>query len=90
MATDMGHISGHLHEEGQLTAGYEAVAEAGDARGEEALPARLLVPAVVQAAAAWRGRPREALVGAGGGAGAAQLPLVDLHVTPSTHPWPEK
>lgn len=82
-----GHSLGLDCSAGQrLTARYGAVADAGHAVSEEALPARLLLPAVVDAGAAQLGRPVVALVGTRGVARAVQLPLAHLHPPLPAHP----
>lgn len=70
----------------RLTTRYGAVTNAGDALRKEALPARPLLLAVVDAGAAQLGRPVVALVCARGVAGAAELPLTHLDPPLPAHP----
>lgn len=71
----------------RLTTREGAVADAGHAVREEALPARLLLLAVVDAAAAQLGRAVVALVCTRGVARAVQLPLTHLNPPLPAHSW---
>lgn len=68
-----------------LTTRYSAVADAGGTLGKEALPASLLLVAVVYAATALFRGAKVALVCAVRGAGPTQLPLTDLNASTLTH-----
>ena len=71
---------------GSLTAGYGAVTHAGGTLCKKTFPTSLLLCTVVDVAAAFLGGTDIAFVGAGGGAGSIQLPLVDLNNALLTHP----
>lgn len=70
----------------RLTTRYSAVTNAGDAVRKEALPARPLLLAVVDAGATQLGWAVVALVGACGVACAVELPLTHLNPPLPAHP----